>query len=218
MKTFKHRDKDYRIDSEGFLLYPEDWDEGFAESIAPEVGISGGLTEAHWRVIHFIRNTFETMNVCPLVYVACEKNDLGLGDLKELFPAGYLRGACRLAGVTYREAFLQEYWLQANLDHHTKAYERKTYSTDAQGFLMNPDDWDENYAVHKAYEMKMPDYLTEGHWRIIYFLRDHYDRSGKVPTIFQTCEANDLSLEDLQHLFPDGYHRGAVKIAGLRVR
>jgi tRNA 2-thiouridine synthesizing protein E len=218
MKNFRYRDKEYRVDSEGFLLYPDEWDEDFAEGMAPEVGITGGLTEAHWRVLRFLRNTFEAMNVCPLVYVACEKNELGLGDLERLFPTGYLRGACRLAGVTYREAYLQNYWLQSNIVHHTKTYERRTYATDAQGFLVNADDWDENYAVHKAFEMKMPDYLTDEHWKIIYFLRNRYRDTGKVPTVFETCEANDLTLADLQRLFPDGYHRGAVKIAGLRAR
>ena len=29
---------------------------------------------------------------------------------------------------------------------------------------------------------------------------------------------NLIDLDELQKLFPDGYHRGAVKIAGLRVR
>ena len=34
----------------------------------------------------------------------------------------------------------------------------------------------------------------------------------------ETCEANDIDIDELEQLFPDGYHRGAVKIAGLRLR
>jgi tRNA 2-thiouridine synthesizing protein E len=38
------------------------------------------------------------------------------------------------------------------------------------------------------------------------------------PSVTETCEVNDLDIEELEQLFPDGYHRGAVKIAGLRLR
>ena len=34
----------------------------------------------------------------------------------------------------------------------------------------------------------------------------------------ETCEANDIDLDELEQLFPDGYHRGVIKIAGLRLR
>jgi tRNA 2-thiouridine synthesizing protein E len=36
--------------------------------------------------------------------------------------------------------------------------------------------------------------------------------------VIETCEATDLDIAELERLFPDGYHRGAVKIAGLRLR
>ena len=37
-----------------------------------------------------------------------------------------------------------------------------------------------------------------------------------VPTVYEACADNGLELEDLEQLFSDGYHRGAVKLAGLR--
>jgi sulfur relay (sulfurtransferase) DsrC/TusE family protein len=40
---------------------------------------------------------------------------------------------------------------------------------------------------------------------------------GVVPTVYETFVANSLELEDLERLFPDGYQRDAVKLAGLRV-
>ena len=217
MKTFNYAGKDYRVDDQGFLVYPEDWDEDFARGMAAEVGIPDGLTEKHWRVIHFIRHSFKKASVCPLIYVACKKNDIGLGDLKQMFPAGYLRGACRLAGVTYREGYLLHTWLENDIVHHTRNYERKSYITDVQGFLIDPADWDENFAIHKAYEMKMPHYITEDHWKIIYYIREHYSKTHKIPTVYETCEANGIDLDKLEELFPDGYHRGAIKIAGLNV-
>jgi tRNA 2-thiouridine synthesizing protein E len=66
--------------------------------------------------------------------------------------------------------------------------------------------------------MKMPQILGEEHWRIIHYLRKSYRKNKTIPTVFETCKDNRIDLADLERLFPDGYHRGAVKIAGLRVR
>ncbi|UCC79450.1 MAG: TusE/DsrC/DsvC family sulfur relay protein [Candidatus Zixiibacteriota bacterium] len=216
MGWFFYNDKKYNVDSKGFLKNPDDWDEDFAIGMAPNLKIPKGLTEKHWKVIYFIRNTFDIMNKCPLVYVACKENRLGLGNLKRLFPTGYLRGACKLAGVTFRDVFIQKYWLEGNIDKIEFRYKNKVYKTDAHGFLLDHNDWDENYAINKAYEMKMPDYLTEKHWKIIYYLREKNKKTDEIPTVYQTCEDNKIDLEEMEKLFPDGYHRGAVKIAGLR--
>ena len=108
-----------------------------------------------------------------------------------------------------------------SLPHTTsfmEAYD-KTYEVDVRGFLVNPDQWDEYYAVYKAYDMKIHGgKLTDKHWQIIRFLRESYEKNEEIPTIYETCEANQIDIEELEQLFPDGYHRGAVKIAGLRMR
>jgi tRNA 2-thiouridine synthesizing protein E len=88
---------------------------------------------------------------------------------------------------------------------------------DIHGFLIDPSEWDEDYVVFKAIEMKMPA-LTDDHWKIISFIRNRFEETGKVPTVYETCEENQIELEGLEALFPDGYHRGVVKISGLRVR
>jgi len=81
------------------------------------------------------------------------------------------------------------------------------------------DEWDEYYATFRAYDMKIPEgKLTEEHWKIIRFLRESWEKNNTVPNVYETCEATGIQLEELEHLFPDGYHRGAVKIAGLKVR
>jgi len=216
MGWFVFKDKKYKVDNRGFLENPEDWDEDFAIGMAPKLRLVDGLNDKHWRVIYFIRNTFDVMNRCPLVYIACKENRLGLGDFKKLFPTGYLRGACKLAGVTYRDVFIQKHWLEGNIDQISYIYKNKIYKTDVHGFLLDYNDWDENYAINKAYEMKMPDYLTEKHWKIIYYLREKCKKTDEIPTVYQTCEDNKIDLEEMEKLFPDGYHRGAVKIAGLR--
>lgn len=59
--------------------------------------------------------------------------------------------------------------------------------------------------------------LTEKHWAVINCLRQRFKKDKTVLTIYETCEANQIDMAELERLFPDGYHRGAVKIAGLRV-
>jgi len=218
MTSFTFKDKAYEVDSEGFLMDFGAWDEDFAEGMAPRLEIPHGLTKEHWDVIHYIRNTFRQLGKCPLVYQACRHNGLRLKELKNLFPTGYLRGACKLAGITYKEGYIEYAWLPPTAEDMAPVSMDKTYQVDLRGFLANPADWDEAFAIYKAYEMKMPESLTARHWRVIRFLRDTYNKNYVVPTVYETCEANRIDIEELERLFPDGYHRGAVKLAGLRVR
>ena len=44
------------VDDEGFLTEYGEWDERLANVLAANVGID--LTDAHWKVIHFLRNDF----------------------------------------------------------------------------------------------------------------------------------------------------------------
>jgi tRNA 2-thiouridine synthesizing protein E len=99
----------------------------------------------------------------------------------------------------------------------TAGAQDRSYEINARGFLINPSQWDEKYALFRAWEIKMPK-LTDKHWQVIRFLRKSFEEKNMVPTVYETCEANDIDIDELQKLFPDGYHRGAVKIAGLRVR
>ncbi len=217
MAVFVINNKTYQVGQEGFLLRFQDWDENFAEGMAPDVKISDGLTERHWDIIRYIRNSFDLDGKCPLIYKTCKDNGLHLMELKKLFPTGYLRGACKLAGITYREGYLGHQCLLKSTEE-TLPPPEKTYQVDVRGFLVDPDGWDEQFAVFKAHEMKMPCKLTDLHWRIISYLRESYRKEGLVPNVYSTCEANDIGLDQLERLFPDGYHRGAVKLAGLRVR
>jgi len=217
MPTFEFGNKSYPVDSDEFLTDFSAWDENFARGMAPKVGIISGLSEDHWREIYFIRDYYKKTGKCPLVYETTRMNRLHLQELKKLFPAGYLRGACKLAGITYREGYLEQSWVEGLAEQITTAEEGKTYEINVRGFLVNPSQWDKRYALYRAWEMKMPK-LTEKHWQILEFLRQRFAANNIVPTVYDTCEANHLELEELERLFPDGYHRGAVKLAGLRVR
>ena len=217
MRTFLFKDR-YKIDAYGFLLDPQQWDEPFAEAMASEAGIVGGLTDDHWRVLRFVRNSFDKINVCPLIYIACLKDDLGLGDLRRLFPTGHFRGACRLAGISYRAAKTQHLWIEEHLVHYTRLYERRVYQADVLGYLLDPNDWDELFALRQAHETNLPDYLSDRHWQIIYYLRKRFADTGQVASLHEACDANRIDLAELERLFPAGYNRGAVMTAGLRMR
>ncbi|MCD6161736.1 MAG: TusE/DsrC/DsvC family sulfur relay protein [candidate division Zixibacteria bacterium] len=231
MSSFTYNGAAYKVDPYNFLEDFNQWDENFAEGMALQLEIPNGLTEKHWNIIHFIRDTFRKTGKCPLIYVACRQNKLHLKQLKELFPSGYQRGVCKIAGITYKEGYLSYTALPTPSEavaptakgktytDTTPSVEEKTYTIDVRGFLVDPEAWDENYALYRAYDMKIPKgELTEKHWQIIHFLRDYHNQYKTVPTIYETCEANNIELDELERLFPDGYHRGAVKIAGLRGR
>lgn len=217
MGIFKFGSKTYHVDTEEFLSDYSQWDENYARGMAPKAGIISGLSEDHWKIISFIRDTFQKSGKCPLVYETCRMNRLHLEELKKLFPAGYLRGACKLAGITYKEGYLDQAAVEELAEQITSPAQEKSYEIDSRGFLLNPFAWDEAFATLKAYEMKMPK-LSEKHWLIIHFLRKNFEKNNIVPTVYETCEVNGIELDELEKLFPDGYHRGAVKIAGLRVR
>ncbi len=217
MKHFIHNGIKYEVDRQGYLLDPAKWDDNFAEGMASKVRLPDGLTDEHWKVIRFIRNSFDKINICPLIYVACKENNIGLGDMNRLFPTGYHRGACKLAGISYRQGYFHKYRVEGNLPSIESEYKLKVYRIDSQGFLVDPTEWDENFAVNKAFEMKMPGLLTKKHWQILVYLREKFIKTKEIPTLFQTCEMNNLEMLEFDELFPDGYHRGAVKLAGLRL-
>ena len=219
MRIFRFRDKIFELDSDGFLVNPKKWEPTLAEGLVLESGTSGGLTKEHWDVINCIRGTYEETGKCPTLFETCKAMHLRLGELKRLFPSGYLRGACKMAGITYKEAYLRTEYMQHSAAGLHAVAQRQEYRVDVRGFLVDPDEWDEHYAAHRAFDMKLPGgQLTKDHWRIIRYLRTTWYKTGNVPTAAETCEANGLEIEGLEKLFPDGYHRGAVKLAGLRVR
>ena len=215
MATFTYNDKTYDVDEQKFLIKRDEWDKDFAIGMALELNMTGGLSTNHWKVINFIRNTFDETGETPLVYQVCKACGLTSKTLKKLFPTGYLRGACLLAGLSYQDRLINYYGEAAPKAPAATVKETpvKTYRIDVIGFLVDPNEWDEVYAWHRAQEMHIR--LNDAHWRIIHSMRESYKATGMVPTIFEVCEKNGIELIEMENLFPLGYHRGAHKIAGL---
>ena len=201
----------YTLDEHGFLCPPEQWEEHFAESMAAELGIHGGLTEEHWSFLRYLRHKFLEEKTVPVVVHACADNKMRLVHFKRLFPTGYFRGACRIAGIDFDFMKRTNHWLS----YETAPILKSEYELTEQGFLVDFERWDERFAAQVLAEWKLPPKLTESQRAVVEFLRTVYRERGEIPTVLETCRENDLDLEELGALFPAGYRRGACRIAGL---
>ena len=92
-------------DDEGYLINPEDWKAEVAELLAREEGLV--LTDQHWMIIDFVRDYFGERRVIPDIrHVAkhlatclgCDKK-AAKSRLFELFPYGYVKQTCKIAGM-----------------------------------------------------------------------------------------------------------------------
>jgi tRNA 2-thiouridine synthesizing protein E len=210
-QTICFKEKVYTLDRHGFLDPAEQWDEEFAEGMAVRLGIYGGLTPQHWVFIKYLRTKFLSEDTVPVVVKACCDNHLKLTELRALFPTGYHRGACKIAGINFAFMCNTNLWLT----YETPPPVAAEYAVDELGFLKDVGAWDERYACMVAAQWNMPDGLTAKHWTVIRYLRDYYRTNGTIPTVFAACTANSITLDELGRLFPGGYRRGACRAAGL---
>ena len=77
---------------------------------------------------------------------------------------------------------------------------------DEDGFMQEPDEWNEQVASALATTEGVDD-LSEEHWKIVTYLRDYYKQFGIAPMGFP--------LKKIYELFPSGPAKGACKVAGL---
>ena len=90
------------MDAEGYLMDPQDWSEAVAEELARQENLS--LSEDHWDAIRFIRAEYEEHQIIPDARHTIKHLALRLGTdarkrLFDLFPYGYVKQACRIAGM-----------------------------------------------------------------------------------------------------------------------
>ncbi len=85
------------IDDEGFLTQFAEWDEDLGKVLAAQIGID--LTEAHWKVIRFLRQDFTTQGVTA---TARRVQTVGGVPVKEqfvLFPQKPAKKMAYIAGL-----------------------------------------------------------------------------------------------------------------------
>jgi TusE/DsrC/DsvC family sulfur relay protein len=85
---------------------------------------------------------------------------------------------------------------------------------DDEGFFWDPDDWSAAAAEALARERGM-DGLTDAQWRVLRFMRAYYAHHGRAPMNRDLRAGTELTLVELERLFPDGIKMGARLLAGL---
>lgn len=100
----------------------------------------------------------------------------------------------------------------------------KVIETDAQGFLLDLDDWSEDFA--RALAQRDGVELFVDHWELIWYFRDYYQETQGLPTMhrmvlelgrhrgphFRDRKAYE---KHIYHLFPTDPMRQICKLAGL---
>ena len=91
----------------------------------------------------------------------------------------------------------------------------KTHELNEEGFMLNPDEWNEAIALSLAKAEEGLDELTEDHWKVIQYIRSYYQEKKLAPMVRKVCKNSGFSLKYIFELFPSGPAKGACKLAGL---
>ena len=84
-----------------------------------------------------------------------------------------------------------------------------------EGYLNNPRNWNAEVAAFLAKAEEGLEQLTDEHWAVINFIREHYLQNDMAPMVRSICKTTGLPLKRIYELFPSGPAKGACKLAGL---
>lgn len=87
-------------------------------------------------------------------------------------------------------------------------------SFDAEGFMTDPNEWNEEIAAVLAAEEGI-DELTDRHWAVIRFVRDEFAKSGQPPTLRTITKQSGVPTKEVYELFPKGPAKKVARISGL---
>lgn len=101
-------------------------------------------------------------------------------------------------------------------------YNPSQYVRDVEGYLVAPEDWNENFARQLATEEKLE--LSDNYWPILCFMREYWKEHRVAPDVRHVVQylAETLGYDKkiakryLFGLFPYGYVKQACKIAGMQ--
>jgi dissimilatory sulfite reductase related protein len=96
----------------------------------------------------------------------------------------------------------------------TLTYAGTPVEVDAEGFLQQPEQWNEQIAEEIAAEAGI-EHLSDRHWLVIRYMRDTYLESGSAPSIRTLGKASGVPIKELYALFPKGPAKLAARIAGI---
>jgi TusE/DsrC/DsvC family sulfur relay protein len=85
---------------------------------------------------------------------------------------------------------------------------------DAEGFLTDPQQWNEQIAEAIAAANGLTE-LTDRHWLVVRFMRERYLQTGNAPSIRSLGKESGVPVKELYQLFPKGPAKLAAKIGGI---
>lgn len=86
------------FNEEGFMTDPNQWTKEIAEVLAQKEGIEA-LTEAHWKIIEFCRQTGMTSGKSPTLRTITDGTGISTKELFALFPKGPAKKVAKIAGL-----------------------------------------------------------------------------------------------------------------------
>ncbi|MDZ4160113.1 MAG: TusE/DsrC/DsvC family sulfur relay protein [Anaerolineaceae bacterium] len=90
--------KSVQVNDEGFMTNPAEWTSEIAVELAIEEGIPE-LTEAHWKVIEFCRQSAGAAGKAPTLRTITSRAGVSTKDLFTLFPKGPAKKVARISGL-----------------------------------------------------------------------------------------------------------------------
>lgn len=86
------------FDQEGFMVNPDVWNKEIAEELAKEEGITE-LTEAHWKVIDFCRESATESGSAPTLRQITSGTGVSTKELFALYPKGPAKKVAKISGL-----------------------------------------------------------------------------------------------------------------------
>jgi tRNA 2-thiouridine synthesizing protein E len=96
----------------------------------------------------------------------------------------------------------------------TQTYGGVSLETDAEGFLTDHTQWNEDVARAIAAEEGIAE-LTPRHWDVLRYMRQQFLATGSGPSIRNMKNAGGIPTKELYELFPVGPAKKAARIAGI---
>jgi tRNA 2-thiouridine synthesizing protein E len=90
--------KTVQVNDEGYMTNPSEWTKDIAEELAKEEGLDC-LTEAHWKVIDFSRESAKDSGKAPTLRTITGGAGVTTKELFVLFPKGPAKKVARIAGL-----------------------------------------------------------------------------------------------------------------------
>lgn len=96
-----------------------------------------------------------------------------------------------------------------------------TVTRDAEGYLADPEEWNEEIALELAAEEKLE--LVDAHWPILQFMREYWLEHQVAPDVRHVVDFlassqgmdKKAAKERLFQLFPYGYVKQGCKVSGM---